>query len=115
MSNSAVVSHSFFTLLQMLAADYANQGTLYKRIIDQVIDSSKADFEENGVNSRMIQTFQEVRKRFRWLSLDFTSLQNLSKVEIYQPESDPSGAHDTYEQIFSKIASGSGRKKARKF
>lgn len=38
----------------------ASQGQLYKRIIDQVIDASRTDFEENGVDNRMIATLQDV-------------------------------------------------------
>ena len=37
------------------------QGNLYKRIIDQVVELSRSDFEENGVTNRTVGTFQEVR------------------------------------------------------
>lgn len=36
------------------------QGQLYKRIIDAVVDASRTDFEENGVENRTLVLLQEV-------------------------------------------------------
>ena len=59
MSNSAIVSVAPESLppRDLLTKE---QGTLYKRIIDNVVDTSRADFEENGVPHGTMGTFQEV-------------------------------------------------------
>lgn len=65
MSNTQVVSgHDFPTNATLLPNAYAEsvalQGQLYKRIIDAVIETSRADFEESGVDYSTIEQLQEV-------------------------------------------------------
>lgn len=41
-------------------AEVLQQGPLYKRIIDSVIESSRTDFEENGIENKVLVALQEV-------------------------------------------------------
>ena len=59
MSNTAIVSEHQQHLTSSLLT-FCTQGQLYKRIVDTVVEASRADFEENGVNVDTIKTFQDV-------------------------------------------------------
>jgi len=39
------------------------QGDVYAKVIEEVIEASKADFEENGVSSLTLQEMQQVSLR----------------------------------------------------
>lgn len=44
-----------------------SQGDVYAKIIEEVVEGSKADFEEHGISSTTLQELQQVRSRqFRY-------------------------------------------------
>lgn len=65
MSNTAVVSEQEASIAQaqrsaITDSDMLVQGTLYQRIIDTVIEASRTDFEENGIDHRTLEQLREV-------------------------------------------------------
>lgn len=41
-------------------SDLLQQGQVYKKIIDTVVEASRTDFEENGVSNDVLLALQEV-------------------------------------------------------